>query len=439
VTFAVAANTGSAARTGTITVGGQAFRVTQIGMDVSTAAAQGFFDTPLGIATESGSIAVTGWAVSQAGIDRVEIWRDLAVGETTVPFRSPGHPADGKVFIAQAAFVKGARPDVAGLYPTYPNSDRAGWGYLMLTQGLWNQGNGTFTLYALAYEANGRVTPLCTALEPFLVGGHFTMLQCASWSRTIAVDNAGATKPFGSIDTPAYGETRSGGFWNFGWALTPNPNATDPRTCTIANGNVWMSIDSQPLTPVHYGDTRTDIASAFSGFSNGSSAGGSFYIDTTALGNGDHTIGWYVVDNCDRADGVGGRFFTVLNGANITTEAPPLVGARALAAAGDDAPLLLRQDGTARASFANDGGVHMIRIAQRSRIEVDLPAIAAPDRYRGAEIVNGIEKPLPLGSSLDRERAVFYWEPAPAFLGSYDLIFVSGVREPVRIRVVIEP
>ena len=31
-------------------------------------------------------------------------------------------------------------------------------------------------------------------------------------------------KPFGTVDIPAYGETRSGSFYSFGWALTPKPN-----------------------------------------------------------------------------------------------------------------------------------------------------------------------------------------------------------------------
>jgi hypothetical protein len=58
--------------------------------------------------------------------------------------------------------------------------------------------------------------------------------------------------------------------------------------------------------------------------------------------------------------------------------------------------------------------------------------------YRGAAIVNGVETALPVGSTLDAERGMFYWEPAPGFLGSYELIFVSGDRAPVRVRVVVE-
>jgi hypothetical protein len=35
-------------------------------------------------------------------------------------------------------------------------------------------------------------------------------------------------------------------------------------------------------------------------------------VDTTGLTSGPHQIGWYVVDSCGRADGIGSRFFAVL-------------------------------------------------------------------------------------------------------------------------------
>ena len=75
-----------------------------------------------------------------------------------------------------------------------------------------------------------------------------------------------------------------------------------------------VSIDSGPLQPVVYGDARTDIAGAFPGFSNSAAAGGHFIFDWSTLTNGAHTIGWLITDDCNRADGVGSRFFNVTNG-----------------------------------------------------------------------------------------------------------------------------
>ena len=90
-----------------------------------------------------------------------------------------------------------------------------------------------------------------------------------------SVIDMAATKPFGSIDTPAVGGEASGP--NFGWALTPNVNGA--ATCRIPSNGVQVSIDSGPLQPVVYGDTRTDVAGAFPGFSNSDAPGGHFEFD----------------------------------------------------------------------------------------------------------------------------------------------------------------
>ena len=108
-----------------------------------------------------------------------------------------------------------------------------------------------------------------------------------------------------------------------------------------------------------------------------------------------------------------------------------------------ESPILVHIDQQSRWSFPDEQGVHVITITQRSRIEVELPKTQTEGQvYRGGEIVGGPEstvRALPLGSSLDAVRGVFYWEPAPAFLGSFELVFAAGDRPPVRVRVVIEP
>jgi hypothetical protein len=75
----------------------------------------GSFDTPLDGSTAAGSIPVTGWALDDKGIASVKIYRQ-----------------EGKnlVYIGDAVFVAGARPDVAAAYPRYPDNTKAGWGYI---------------------------------------------------------------------------------------------------------------------------------------------------------------------------------------------------------------------------------------------------------------------------------------------------------------------
>jgi sugar lactone lactonase YvrE len=152
----------------------------------------GAFETPAnGLTGISGSIAVTGWALDDLEVTRVRILRDPVAGE-----------GSSLMFIANATFVEGARPDLIPVFPTTPRNTRGGWGYLLLTNFLPNQGNGTFTLHAYADD----------------IEGHSVWLG----SKTITVDNANATKPFGAIDTPGQGETIGGtSYLNWGWVLAP--------------------------------------------------------------------------------------------------------------------------------------------------------------------------------------------------------------------------
>jgi hypothetical protein len=314
------------------------------------------------------------------------------------------------VFIAIATFVDGARPDLEALVPNMPFAYRAGWGYLLLTWGLWNQGNGPYTFYAFAFDQEGNVTTL--------------------GSKAITVSNNAATKPFGSIETPAIGGDAAGP--NFGWGLTPKVNGA--ATCKIQPSGVQVSIDSGPLQPVVYGDNRTDIAGGFPGFSNSDGAGGHYFFDWSTLANGPHTIGWLITDDCNRADGVGSRFFNVTTGTSLTAgvsgdrlaAAVPESGAGITVARGyGELPQLLSAD---------DGGSRTIEVRQGQRIEVRLP--------RGFDaayqLILGQRRPLPIGATWDAAAGILSWQPAPGFLGRYRVVFTNG-RERINVRVVVVP
>ncbi len=385
----------------------------------------GVFDTPADQASGlHGSFAITGWALDDVGIDHVEIWRDRADDEplSNAYTSDPNHPAFGKVFIARSLFIDNARPDVEALYAAYPLAYRSGWGYLLLSQGLWNQGNGTYRLYAYAFDTDG---------QSVLLG-----------SKTIAVDNADAIQPFGALDTPAHGGTVSGSFWNYGWALTPNA----VPSCRITNGNVLMGIDSGPLHPVSYGDRRADIAASFPGFSNENNSGGAFYLDTSTLSNGIHQIGWLVTDSCGRQDGIGSRFFNVLNTTSGDAAARPTAGAdqaeRPFPPQGmlaEYGPVMFRNLGGAWVDLQPDAsGWRAIDVPRDGRIEVRLPG-GGEAVYSGFLDVAGDRRMLPAGSSLDRDAGIFYWQPGAGFRGTFDLVFTSDIAHasPVRVRVTV--
>ena len=79
-------------------------------------------------------------------------------------------------------------------------------------------------------------------------------------------------------------------------------------------------------------------------------------------------------------------------------------------------------------------GAYTIAVSQGNRIELRLTT-RAEEVY---QLVGDERRPLPTGSTWDRDAQIFYWQPAAAFLGEYHLVFASG-RERISVRVVVSP
>jgi hypothetical protein len=316
------------------------------------------------------------------------------------------------VFIGNGTFVVGARPDVGATYPNAPLNYRAGWGYMLLTNFLPNNGgspgpgNGTYKLHAIATNQAGQSFDLGT--------------------RGITVDNAHAAKPFGTIDTPVQGGIASGNaVVNFGWALTQNPYCipTDGSTITVY-------IDSLPVGRPTYNQFRSDIATFFPGLCNTNGAVGFFYLDTTKLSNGVHTISWVVYDNQGRGDGIGSRYFTVLNTGTVNA----LASEESIQSASNQTVALSRGFDVSRRAEGltpTDNGEYSIEIEELERIELQLGATA------GYLLVNGERRDLPVGSSL--KAGVFRWHVGPGFFGDYKFEFDLADGTTTRARVRIQP
>ncbi len=389
----------------------------------TTLAPTGAFDTPANNTTGvTGSIPVTGWAIDDLEVTRVRILRDPVAGEGAVP-----------IFIGNAVFVDGARTDIQAGNPGAPRNTRAGWGYLMLTNFLPNQGNGTFKLYAYADDADGHTTLLGT--------------------RTITCDNANAITPFGAIDTPLQGGVVSGVVNNFGWVLAPGTVRAD----VPGGGTVNVVIDGAVVGAPAGWTSRSDLTTLFpTGFSDLASTLAVFPIDTTGLTNGVHTIAWGVVANNTQSAGIGSRYFTVTNGSGLQAgvQAPQVsVEGPALRAGG--------------ASHANRSVAHALSmraevdaapldrtpISGRRGYDIDTPFRLFPVATSGRTIVQGEEldrfelqlgeadghqyagyvragaelHPLPIGSRLDPATGVFTWAPGVGFVHTYDLVFVRWI------------
>ncbi|MFC2168338.1 PKD domain-containing protein [Acidobacteriota bacterium] len=361
----------------------------------------GFFDTPINGQTVSGSVPVTGWALDDLEVKKVEIKRDPDPDDPPAAIGS-----DGLIYIGEAIFVKGSRPDVEGLYPTYPFNDRSGWGYMMLTYGLPRQGNGTFKLHAFAED----------------ISGHRILLG----TKQITINNTDRLKPFGTIDTPVPGEVISGSsYLNFGWALTP-PSSTK-KFIPFDGSTVFLLMDGVILDNIDYGDNRADIAGAFPETLNANTAGGHKYIDTTKYANGVHTMSWYAVDNEGYADGFGSRYFEIQN-----------LGGEVVSV--DGLENLKYGDDTSNNLKISVEGPQEINVDQLERVQIQLKTEGG-DRI----VAWGADKTkrLPVGSTLDGENGVFYWSIGPGFLNEHILHFAvtDGVyiSNPVEVVVNIAP
>ena len=402
----------------------------------------GSFDTPIDQSTGvTGSIAVTGWAMDDVGVTAVRIWRNAVSPE----------PANSLVFVGNAVIVDGARPDVAGFFPSSPQNTRAGWGYLMLTNFLPNLGNGTFTLYAIATDAEGHSTTL--------------------GSKTITCTNASATAPFGAIDTPEQGGTATGTVLNFGWVLSRTPAFANPTQ----GGTVRIAIDGALIAtvPGSWG-ARSDLtalfpATEFPGITN---ALGVAALNTTTLTNGVHTIAWIVTDNLGVASGIGSRYFTVSNGSSLQFDpdaaavtsssivsnaamlqmpraaalrggTPRALADEIAAASADHRPISGRRgysDSTPLRRYRVVDGVSTVQSEELDRIELRLGGGQGLTGY--VRSAGGLA-PLPIGSALNASTGVFTWQPGVGFVGNYDLAFVrwAGGRAISRqdVRIVLNP
>ncbi len=391
----------------------------------------GTFSTPVNGSFISGSVPVTGWALDDVDVDEVKIYRE-----------------EGKslVYIGDALFVEGARPDVEQAYPGYPGNYRAGWGYMLLTNFLPNGGNGTFVLTAIASDVSGKQTTL--------------------GSKTVTVDNANAVKPFGTIDYPASGGEASGTkYRNSGWVLTPLPNKIPEDGSTI---NVY--VDGVYLGHPVYNLYRSDIAQLFPAYANSSGAHAYLDLNTTSYSNGIHTIYWTAIDNAGIADGIGSRYFSIQNSgaSSVVSGQWSMVSDELFRLPVDDSSPVEIIKGFNRSEipqkyYIGDNGFIDVEIKELERIELHVDDNSAKVEgnaeergsknskfkiqnskfYSGYQLVGSQLRPLPIGSFFDPVRGVFYWQPGPGFMGQYEFVFIKKrsqlhtmVRKNIKIKIV---
>jgi photosystem II stability/assembly factor-like uncharacterized protein len=251
----------------------------KIGLEVyqETEAPIGEFNYPDEYRIVDGSINLTGWALDDIGVESVKIYQQNGIE---------------KIYLGDADFSEGSRPDIATFYAYFPNSTRAGWSYAFSTNTL-EDGDYKFVAEATDFEGN------TTTLE----------------GNTFTIDNENAVLPFGMLDTPAEGDIISGENYEIlGWALTPKPNIISTDSSTIS-----VILDGISIGQVTYNLPREDIRVQFPDYLNSEGPGGLFILNTTEFNDGVHTICWSATDSAGNTnERLGIRHFTIQNHSEVS-------------------------------------------------------------------------------------------------------------------------
>jgi len=310
---------------------------------------------------------------------------------------------------------------------------------MMLTYGLARRGNGTYVLYAFVWDVEGNRTNLGTKI--------------------ITCDNDNAVKPFGTLDTPAPGMTFPHSYYgniNFGWVLTPQP-----KYIPFDGSTIFVYIDGELKGNVdEYGNYSASVAEMFPGYVNTDNSYGHYFIDLGSYENGVHTIQWTAYDSEGVGEGIGSRYFNIQNTGGAQAEARSRVESMGMVSSLTSIPensvgYVGVKRGYVGADlemfYPDENGIVNVEMKEAGRVEIHLMDLMGDEalyagnlgaHYTGYLVVGQELRPLPIGSTLDKDKGIFYWMPGAGFIGEYDFVFVEnkrGIQSKFRIKIIILP
>ena len=240
----------------------------------STAGAQGShaaIDVPGRNVIYRGANLFSGWAVDDGtAVTGVNIYIDGA--------------------LQGAATYGGLRTDVCAIYTGGTSCPNVGWSFYFDTAQI---ADGSHTFVAEQTGANG---------------------QTYAISKTFQVQNwTGASSTKANIEAPsASAAAFSGTMAVSGWAVDTNS----------AIGSVGISVDGVSYGLATYGGSRSDVCTAYPSGRGCPDVGFTDYLDTTALGDGEHTLTVTVTPASGNSSTYTRKFFV----ANIGSAANPILG-----------------------------------------------------------------------------------------------------------------
>ncbi len=195
---------------------------------------------------------------------------------------------------------------------------------------------------------------------------------------------------------------------------------------------IW--VDSLPVGRPSYNHYRVDIATLFPGYANSNGAVGVYYLDTTAYANGTHTIEWSVRDNAGNEDGVGSRYFNIVNTGTSSPAGGAPVGEPAYPYIGRGRPLAVFSrmgydlDAPFTAVAPNARLEKVVQVGELGRVEIRCGEgdETGGAKYRAFQVVGEELRALPIGASFDPRSGTLAWQIGPGFLGSFRFLLMKG-------------
>jgi len=167
---------------------------------------------------------------------------------------------------------------------------------------------------------------------------------------------------------------------------------------------------------------------------------GYYVLDTRKYKDGLHTISWLVRDSAGHTEGIGSRYFSVLNSSSGDPAQQDTETAKTRAGAG--APFNNKSPRIPVDNYNESteimAGIGETPIEIQALDYLKLRVVEANSQSRAALLSD-----LPIGSTFDAANGIFYWQPGPGFKGDFTLNFLvtdqNGNTTPKDITIHILP